>query len=222
MYRVAPPPPVPADSTRAIASSIALHALVAALVLAVAAPLHTMPHQIINISMVAAPSSSPKTKHQPVQDEAEKSEPAKESTKILVKKAEKGEVMAEKNVQPSSPPAAAQSALPEQVAGDTPEAPPATQLVMTSASFEASTLNNPAPEYPSQAKRRGMEGLVMLRVVVTEEGLARTVSVAKTSGFAMLDSSAVETVRRWKFIPARQGNQPVTAQVMVPIEFRLQ
>ena len=40
--------------------------------------------------------------------------------------------------------------------------------------------------------------------------------------FAHLDEAALETVKKWKFTPARQGNVPVAAWVLVPIAFRLE
>jgi protein TonB len=43
----------------------------------------------------------------------------------------------------------------------------------------------------------------------------------ESSGFPRLDERAADTVRRWKFQPARQGGQPVEAWVIVPIQFSL-
>ncbi len=89
-------------------------------------------------------------------------------------------------------------------------------------SFNAAYLRNPAPRYPIIARRNGEQGTVMLKVLVTREGAPANVSVDKTSGSAHLDSAALETVRSWRFTPARQGAQPVEAWVLVPIVFRLE
>jgi periplasmic protein TonB len=88
--------------------------------------------------------------------------------------------------------------------------------------FDADYLRNPAPEYPTSAKRRGLQGSVMLEVVVSPAGAARNVAVARSSGVAALDSAAREAVQRWRFIPAKRGEEVVEARVMVPVEFRLQ
>ncbi|MDB5904867.1 MAG: outer rane transport energization protein TonB, partial [Betaproteobacteria bacterium] len=47
------------------------------------------------------------------------------------------------------------------------------------------------------------------------------VQVKASSGSERLDTTALETVRHWKFIPARRGDTPVEAWVLVPISFSL-
>jgi protein TonB len=82
---------------------------------------------------------------------------------------------------------------------------------------------NPLPPYPLVARRLGMEGVVLLEVLVAADGRASAVRVARSSGFAPLDASAVTTVReRWRFVPARRGGTPVESRVTVPIRFRLE
>jgi len=81
---------------------------------------------------------------------------------------------------------------------------------------------NPRPPYPLAARRLGIEGRVLLEVVVRPDGRAARVSVRKSSGYPMLDTSAAGTVRtRWRFIPARRGGVPVESTVTVPIRFRI-
>ena len=87
--------------------------------------------------------------------------------------------------------------------------------------FGAAYLNNPAPEYPALARRKGEQGRVLLKVLVSETGMAEKVQVDTSSGFAKLDQAAVEAVKKWSFIPARRSNQPVSAYVLVPIKFSL-
>jgi protein TonB len=67
----------------------------------------------------------------------------------------------------------------------------------------------------------GEEGKVVLRVYVNERGLAGDVQVRTSSGSERLDATAQDTVRRWKFVPARRGESPVGAWVLVPISFSL-
>lgn len=88
--------------------------------------------------------------------------------------------------------------------------------------FDAAYLNNPAPEYPVPSKRFGEEGRVTLRVLVDPEGRAQQLEVKVSSGFARLDRVALETVRRWRFVPARQGATPMAAWVLVPVNFQLE
>ena len=82
---------------------------------------------------------------------------------------------------------------------------------------------NPLPPYPLVARRLGMEGVVLLEVVVAPDGHAADVRVARSSGYPALDESALTTVReRWRFIPAHRDGVPVESRVTVPIRFRLE
>jgi periplasmic protein TonB len=82
--------------------------------------------------------------------------------------------------------------------------------------------SNPKPPYPLAARRLGVEGVVMLEVLVRPDGSPADVRIRTSSGSALLDDSAVETVRsRWRFIPARRGNAAVESRVTFPIRFRL-
>lgn len=102
-------------------------------------------------------------------------------------------------------------------------APEATLTVaaLTYASREATPLHNPAPAYPSLARKRGHEGTVLLRVDVTPQGTAAAVNVVESSGYAALDNAAVETVRDWRFLPAEQNGATTTSSLRLPIVFRL-
>lgn len=87
--------------------------------------------------------------------------------------------------------------------------------------FDADYLDNPKPIYPALSRRLGEEGRVLLRVYVLADGSAAVVEVRESSGHERLDRAAREAVARWRFIPARQGDQPVPAWVLVPISFHL-
>jgi periplasmic protein TonB len=81
---------------------------------------------------------------------------------------------------------------------------------------------NPAPTYPLAARRLGLEGVVLLTVMVGPDGRPLDVSVERSSGHAVLDESAVDTVRsRWRFVPARRDGAPIASRVTVPIRFKL-
>lgn len=82
--------------------------------------------------------------------------------------------------------------------------------------------DNPAPDYPAEAKRLGLQGDVLLQVTVSPEGRPTDVAVLESSGWALLDDAAIETVRRWRFDPARAPTGPArSAKVEVPLTFRL-
>jgi protein TonB len=82
--------------------------------------------------------------------------------------------------------------------------------------------SNPRPPYPLAARRLGLEGRVLLEVVVRPDGRAGSVTIRQSSGSGMLDDSAADTVRtRWRFVPARRDGIPVESTVTVPIRFRI-
>ncbi len=107
---------------------------------------------------------------------------------------------------------------------ESPAAVPRTapqELPVTAPSFDAAYLENPAPRYPPAALRLRESGRVLVSVMVSATGLAERVELARSSGSPRLDQAALETVRRWRFEPARQGDRAVAAQVTVPLVFRL-
>jgi protein TonB len=109
------------------------------------------------------------------------------------------------------------------VADPTPSAPPAPAAAapVTPPNFVAAYLDNPPPEYPRASKSLGETGVVQLQVLVTMQGRAGQVRVYKSSGFPRLDQAAVDVVRKWRFVAARQGEQVVEAWVQVPINFQM-
>lgn len=92
---------------------------------------------------------------------------------------------------------------------------------VTEARFDAAYLNNPPPVYPIKSQRKREQGRVLLRVQVSAQGTAERVAIHTSSGHVRLDSAALEAVKRWRFVPARRGDQTVAASVVVPIVFRL-
>ncbi|HKY90500.1 MAG TPA: energy transducer TonB [Nevskiaceae bacterium] len=98
-------------------------------------------------------------------------------------------------------------------------APPPAPVIPPS--FAAAYLSNPPPEYPSTSKRLQEQGRVLLRVLVSREGRALSVDIEKSSGYERLDRAALDAVRRWKFVPAKQGDEPIEAPVLVPLDFAL-
>ncbi|MEO8627589.1 MAG: energy transducer TonB [Betaproteobacteria bacterium] len=111
---------------------------------------------------------------------------------------------------------------PASVAVAPPPPPPLPPPVADSAPlFNADYLRNPSPAYPALSRRLGEEGLVLLRVNVTPRGEAKEVDLKAGCGHPRLDRAAQEAVKQWKFVPAKRGDQPVEAWVVVPIRFSL-
>jgi protein TonB len=114
---------------------------------------------------------------------------------------------------PTPPPAAPIQAAP----------PPATAVVVpvVPPNFNADYLDNPPPAYPPLSRRLGEQGKVMLHVLVNPRGTADKVELKSSSGSSRLDDAAIESVKHWRFVPARQGDQAVAAWVLIPITFSL-
>lgn len=80
---------------------------------------------------------------------------------------------------------------------------------------------NPKPLYPQEARKKGYQGEVMLKVEVLANGQVGQVEVKKSSGYELLDRSASATVKQWKFIPAKKGKEKIPFWVNIPIKFQL-
>lgn len=74
----------------------------------------------------------------------------------------------------------------------------------------------PAPEYPSRARREGQQGTVVVRLTVGENGSVLAAEAVTPSPWPLLNDSAVRTVKhRWAFAGGR------TRVYEVPIRFEL-
>jgi protein TonB len=80
----------------------------------------------------------------------------------------------------------------------------------------------PPPRYSAEMMRAGLEGTVLLRVLVDVDGKPLEVSIERSSGSRELDQLARRQVLgKWRFRPAMQDGQRVQAIGMVPVDFRL-
>jgi protein TonB len=98
------------------------------------------------------------------------------------------------------------------------------QLALTSATEEAQPeySKNPPIAYPNRARRKGYEGTVLLEVLVNRNGTVDDLRILASSGYAILDSSAVKSVKTWSFKPAKKGKNTVDMWVQVPVRFKLE
>lgn len=79
----------------------------------------------------------------------------------------------------------------------------------------------PYPVYTDEARHVKVQGTVMLRALVGVDGKASEIRVVKGVGYG-LEERAVQTVRGWKFIPARDASRHlVAAWVTIEAVFRL-
>lgn len=120
-----------------------------------------------------------------------------------------------------APSALAISAPAPVAAASQPTAAAAPAEPYTAPHADAAYLRNPVPAYPHLARKLGWQGTVLLHVQVSADGRCAAVQLKRSSGHAVLDEAALQAVKTWRFIPARQGDRPVNAWVDVPIRFNL-
>jgi TonB family protein len=80
--------------------------------------------------------------------------------------------------------------------------------------------SNPSPAYPEEARRNGVQGTVVARIVVETGGRVGQVEIL--SGPEELHDTVLRTLRRWRFRPATLEGRPVSVQRIVRIPFRLE
>ena len=81
---------------------------------------------------------------------------------------------------------------------------------------------NPPMGYPSQARRRNLEGTVLLRVLVDAHGRVGEIQRVRSSGHGILDRWAEKNVSQWQFKPATRNGSPIDFWVEVPVVFKLE
>lgn len=80
---------------------------------------------------------------------------------------------------------------------------------------------SPAARYPASARRKGLEGTVVLLLGIAADGTVARVELMESSGHEELDRAAEEAARLWRFEPARRDGEALAHDVRVPVEFRL-
>lgn len=94
-----------------------------------------------------------------------------------------------------------------------PDPLPSTRLEYASA---------PAPAYPREALMNGVEGTVVLKVLVDVDGKPLSVEIERSSGNRKLDDAARRQVlRKWMFRPAIRNGQATQVYGIVPVNFSL-
>lgn len=80
----------------------------------------------------------------------------------------------------------------------------------------------PKPPYPSRSRDLGEEGTVIIAILVAADGSVADAYVSKSSGYSLLDGSALSTVKtKWRFKPATNSGKPVASWVRAPINFSI-
>ena len=91
----------------------------------------------------------------------------------------------------------------------------------SSATYKIGSEKNPHPIYPLIARKKGWEGKVVLQTDVDRQGNVKFVRILESSGFKVLDDISIETLKTWRFKPAKLGNKFVDDIVDIPVKFVL-
>lgn len=76
------------------------------------------------------------------------------------------------------------------------------------------------PEYSEEARKARLEGVLIVSVVVDEQGLPRDFRIIRPLGLG-LDEEAVKAIRQWRFRPGMKDGHPVAVRVPIEATFRL-
>ncbi len=87
--------------------------------------------------------------------------------------------------------------------------------------IRAEAIDLPEPVYPDWCRRRGQEGKVILSVRIGSDGRLGAVSVVRSSGFSMLDRSAVTALQKARFSPASEAGILVSSTRKIAYSFRM-
>jgi TonB family protein len=76
------------------------------------------------------------------------------------------------------------------------------------------------PEYSPEANNAGLQGTVLLELVVNEQGLPTEITLLSPMGFG-LDERAVAAIEKWRFHPGSKDGKPVKVRAQIEVNFRL-
>ena len=86
---------------------------------------------------------------------------------------------------------------------------------------EPKPLNIPLPEYPKSERRRDVDGMVSVQLMVDPKGKPYEAEIISTSGNTAFEQAALKAIEDWKFVPATLGGMPIDASTVIPIHFKL-
>ena len=172
-------------------------------------------------------TNTPPSKQTPITPSPRKSNPKPEAKKTspvrekpvgigeiekLIKSQSTKQITRKVNVQPDQQKAQAVSA--------TMVIPPSGK---TSArdNFPISDNHNPSPEYPEMAVFLGYQGNVIVRIRVSAKGDSVGVEILRSSGHKILDDSAANALRKWRFTPTKHDNTPMNDSVIITVSYVL-
>ena len=96
---------------------------------------------------------------------------------------------------------------------------PAVRPVRISHMMEGNLIQRVQPEYPPLARQARIQGIVILRAIISREG--RIEKLQLVSGHPMLVEAAIDAVRQWRYRPYLLNDQPVEVETQITVNFTL-
>jgi TonB family protein len=116
------------------------------------------------------------------------------------------------------------SEAPNAAPGSTPQvllAPPPNGIYRPGGDVSAPILRfSPNPQFTDAARAAGFQGIVVVGLIVDENGNPRNIHIVRSLGMG-LDERAIEAVRQYRFTPAMYRGKPVPVEVNIQVNFRL-
>ena len=85
--------------------------------------------------------------------------------------------------------------------------------------MEGNLIHRVQPEYPSLARQARIQGVVILRAIISREG--RIEKLQLVSGHPMLVQAAIDAVQQWRYRPYVLNDQPVEVETQITLNFTL-
>ena len=85
--------------------------------------------------------------------------------------------------------------------------------------MEGNLIHRVQPQYPVLARQARVQGIVVLRAMISREGKIENLQVV--SGHPLLVKSAMEAVLQWRYRPYYLNTEPVEVETQVTVNFTL-
>ena len=122
---------------------------------------------------------------------------------------------------PATPKPAAVVATPAPVSAPAKQVESPVPVKQPAVDFIAPVVVRRAPaQYPPQAKRQGLSGVVELDLLVDEAGNPKDIRVVRAEPEGTFDLAAIRSVMRWKFEPATRNGQVEAARTRAVVQFK--
>ncbi|MBT8526090.1 energy transducer TonB [Polynucleobacter paneuropaeus] len=131
-----------------------------------------------------------------------------------------GQSGAQSSNQPSAQASSSGNEMQAQLSGGKAQSPGSSSGT-ADADYKSESLRNAQPRYPIYSRKMRQEGVVIITAEVLTDGSATDVRMATSSGIKLLDEAALETVRQWRFIPAKRDGVPYVQRLRIPVTFSL-